>query len=152
LPPGSAMLISDHINWSGLNPLIGEEDERRFLDMSQAYDPELRALFRRIAEEQGTALGEGIYMWFSGPSFETPAEIRMAKMLGADAVGMSTVPEVILARFVGLRVVAVSTITNFGAGLHGQALSHDETKATALTAVDRLTRLIRGVVKELADG
>ncbi|MBA5776254.1 purine-nucleoside phosphorylase [Stappia sp. F7233] len=151
LAPGSAMLITDHINWSGMNPLIGEEDDRRFLDMSRAYDGELRAKLKAAAEAEGIALGEGVYMWFSGPSFETPAEIRMAKTLGADAVGMSTVPEVILARYLGMRVAAISTITNFGAGMQAHALSHDETKSTALTAVDRLKRLIRAFLKELND-
>lgn len=147
--PGTAMLISDHINWSGMNPLIGEENEDRFLDMSAAYDPDLRARLQAIAAAEGIALGEGVYMWFSGPSFETPAEIRMARMLGADAVGMSTVPEVILARYLGLRVAALSTITNYGAGMQAHALSHAETKATALTAVAALKRLIRGFVRGL---
>ncbi|MCA1299246.1 purine-nucleoside phosphorylase [Stappia indica] len=149
--PGTPMLISDHINWSGLNPLIGEESEARFLDMSTAYDEGLRGRIRRIAEEEGIALGEGVYMWFSGPSFETPAEIRMARTLGADAVGMSTVPEVILARFLGMKVAAISTITNYGAGLQPHALSHDETKSTALLAVDALKTLIRRFAKDLAD-
>jgi purine-nucleoside phosphorylase len=147
--PGTPMLISDHINWSGLNPLIGEESDDRFLDMSAAYDAELRAKLRARADAEGIALGEGVYMWFSGPSFETPAEIRMAKVLGADAVGMSTVPEVILARYLGLRVAAISTITNYGAGLQAHALSHAETKATALTAVEALKRLIRGFARDL---
>ena len=145
------MLISDHINWSGLNPLIGEESDRRFLDMSAAYDPDFRARLRALAAEEEISLGEGVYMWFSGPSFETPAEIRMAKLLGADAVGMSTVPEVILARYLGLRVAAISTITNYGAGLQAHGLSHEETKSTALMAVDALKRLIRRFVKDLGN-
>ena len=149
--PGTPMLICDHINWSGLNPLIGEESDKRFLDMSAAYDPDLRARLRALAEEEKIPLGEGVYMWFSGPSFETPAEIRMAKTLGADAVGMSTVPEVILARYLGLRVAAISTITNYGAGMQAHGLSHDETKSTALKAVDALKRLIRRFVKDLAN-
>lgn len=149
--PGTPMLISDHINWSGLNPLIGEESDRRFLDMSAAYDPDLRARLKTLAREEEIALGEGVYMWFSGPSFETPAEIRMAKLLGADAVGMSTVPEVILARYLGLRVAAISTITNYGAGLQAHGLSHEETKSTALMAVDALKRLIRRFVKDLGN-
>lgn len=151
LKPGSPMLITDHINWSGRNPLIGEEDERRFLDMSKAYDETLRQRILKVAEDQQLELGQGVYMWFSGPSFETPAEIRMAQTLGADAVGMSTVPEVILARYLGLKVAAISTITNYGAGLQAHALSHDETKSTALTAVDRLKKLIRGFVKDLGN-
>ena len=149
--PGTPMMIGDHINWSGMNPLIGEEDEGRFLDMSAAYDAGLRERLRRLADELDLPLGEGVYMWFSGPSFETPAEIRMARSLGADAVGMSTVPEVILARFLGLKVAAISTITNFGAGLQAHGLSHDETKSTALMAVDDLRKLIRRFVKDLAN-
>ncbi|ADZ72107.1 purine-nucleoside phosphorylase [Polymorphum gilvum] len=147
--PGSPMVISDHINWSGMNPLIGEEDERRFLDMSAAYDPDLRSILAQVAEADGAPVAEGVYMWFSGPSFETPAEIRMARALGADAVGMSTVPEVILARFLGLRVAAVSVITNYGTGLQDHALSHDETKAVAKTGTERMKRLLRGLVKEV---
>lgn len=147
--PGNPMLISDHINWSGKNPLIGEEDEKRFLDMSAAYDPDLRAAMKKVAEESGDAIAEGVYMWFSGPSFETPAEIRMARTLGADAVGMSTVPEVIMARFLGMRVAAMSIITNYGAGLQNHALSHDETKNVASTGMDRMKRLVRAFVKEI---
>ncbi len=150
--PGSPMLISDHINWSGKNPLIGEEDEKRFLDMSAAYDPELRDVMKKVAQETGAPLAEGVYMWFSGPSFETPAEIRMAKMLGADAVGMSTVPEVIMARFLGLRVAALSIITNYGAGLQPQALSHDQTKSVAQTGMARMKDLVRAFVKEIGHG
>lgn len=150
--PGSPMLISDHINWSGKNPLIGEEDEKRFLDMSAAYDPELRSIMKKVAQETGDPLAEGVYMWFSGPSFETPAEIRMAKMLGADAVGMSTVPEVIMARFVGLRVAALSIITNYGAGLQAQELSHDQTKSVAQTGMARMKDLVRAFVKEIGHG
>lgn len=147
--PGSPMLISDHINWSGKNPLIGEEDENRFLDMSTAYDPELRSVMKRIAEETGDPIAEGVYMWFSGPSFETPAEIRMAKTLGADAVGMSTVPEVILARFWGMRVTALSVITNYGAGLRAQSLSHEQTKSVAQKGTARMKELVRAFVKEI---
>lgn len=147
--PGSPMLISDHINWSGMNPLIGEEDEKRFLDMSAAYDPELRDIMKRVAEETGDPVAEGVYMWFSGPSFETPAEIRMARTLGADAVGMSTVPEVIMARFLGMRVAAMSIITNYGAGMGGEVLSHDQTKAVALKGTQRMKDLIRAFTKEI---
>ncbi|MBN9668839.1 purine-nucleoside phosphorylase [Roseibium aggregatum] len=149
ITPGSPMLISDHINWSGKNPLIGEEDEKRFLDMSTAYDPELREVMKKVARETGEPIAEGVYMWFSGPTFETPAEIRMAKLLGADAVGMSTVPEVILARFTGLRVAAMSVITNYGAGLGTEALSHEQTKAVALKGTDRMKQLVRAFVKEV---
>ena len=146
--PGDPMIISDHINWSGKNPLIGEEDEARFLDMSAAYDPELRAVLHRAAAETGDPVSDGVYMWFSGPSFETPAEIKMARLLGADAVGMSTVPEVIMARFVGLKVAAMSIITNYGAGMQAEALSHDETKSVAKQGMDRMKRIVRAFVKE----
>ncbi|MBO6754879.1 MAG: purine-nucleoside phosphorylase [Roseibium sp.] len=146
--PGDPMIISDHVNGSGKNPLIGEEDEARFLDMSAAYDPELRAVLHRAAAETGDPVSDGVYMWFSGPSFETPAEIKMARLLGADAVGMSTVPEVIMARFVGLKVAAMSIITNYGAGMQAEALSHDETKSVAKQGMDRMKRIVRAFVKE----
>ncbi|MDA8409591.1 MAG: purine-nucleoside phosphorylase [Treponema sp.] len=127
--PGDLMLISDHINLTGHNPCIGENDERigeRFFDMTRAYDPELRATARRAGVELGLVLREGIYAWFTGPSYETPAEIRMARALGADAVGMSTVPEVIAATHAGLRVLGISCITNMAAGMSGKAISSDE--------------------------
>ena len=123
MPPGSVMLITDHINFSGTNPLIGEPSDARFVGMTEAYDAGLRAAHRDgRARRRASPLHEGVYMWFSGPSFETPAEIRMARIMGADAVGMSTVPEVILARFLGLRVAACSVITNLAAGMTGAEL------------------------------
>lgn len=131
MPPGSVMQITDHINFSGMSPLIGEESDERFVGMTSAYDLDLSRQMQEAAEKAGVPLMRGVYMWFSGPSFETPAEIRMARILGADAVGMSTVPEVILARFFGLRVAAASVITNFGAGMTGAELSHEETKDMA---------------------
>lgn len=143
LDPGDVMLIADHINFSGLNPLIGEPSDARFVPMTEAYDPEMRAELKRLAEAQGTALQEGIYAWYSGPSFETPAEIRAIRLLGADAVGMSTVPEVILARFLGLRVAALSVITNRAAGLSDEAISHEHTKAMAPIGAEKLARLLR---------
>ncbi|SDR18272.1 purine-nucleoside phosphorylase [Pseudovibrio sp. Tun.PSC04-5.I4] len=148
--PGSPMLINDHINWSGMNPLIGEEDESRFLDLSSAYDADLRAQLNKAATEVGEDLDEGVYMWFSGPSFETPAEIRLAQTLGADAVGMSTVPEVILARFLGMRVAAISTITNMGAGLQAHGLSHDETKEMAPLGAAKIKKILRAFLKNMA--
>lgn len=148
--PGSPMLIADHINFSGLNPLIGEESEKRFLDMSAAYDPDLRRRLGAVAEREGIELPEGVYAWFSGPTFETPAEIRMARTLGADAVGMSTVPEVILARFLGMRVAAISTITNLAAGMQ-ENLSHDETKQMGFVGVGRLKALVRGLLADLEE-
>ncbi|MDQ0455395.1 purine-nucleoside phosphorylase [Rhizobium paknamense] len=143
LPPGSVMQITDHINYSGLNPLIGEPSDARFVGMTAAYDAELAEAMRQAAEAEGIALPKGVYMWFSGPSFETPAEIRMARLLGADAVGMSTVPEVILGRFLGLRLAAASVITNYGAGMTGDELSHDETKDMAPIGGSKLARILK---------
>ncbi len=135
--PGALMAIADHIAWSGRNPLIGEVGDGRFVDMTDAYDPALRAGLKAL----DPALHEGLYAWFSGPSFETPAEIRAVAMLGADAVGMSTVPETILCRRHGLRVAGVSVITNLAAGLSATALSHAQTKAEADRAADRFEAL-----------
>ncbi|MDK9698115.1 MAG: purine-nucleoside phosphorylase [Siculibacillus sp.] len=147
--PGTPMLITDHIAWSGTNPLIGVEDDGRFVSMVDAYDPGLADLARAAARSAGVDLAEGVYMWFSGPSFETPAEIRAARLLGADAVGMSTVPEVILARHVGLEVAAFSMITNLGAGMTGAALSHEETKREAAKGAERFRTLLRAFVAAL---
>lgn len=149
LPPGSVMLITDHINFSGTNPLIGEESDRRFVGMTSAYDAGLCDRLRAAAKAMDVALGEGVYMWFSGPSFETPAEIRMARILGADAVGMSTVPEVILARFAGLNCAACSVITNYGAGMTGAELSHDETKAMAPVGGARLRSVLTRFIADM---
>ena len=113
MPPGAVMAVADHINFTGVNPLFGETGSSRFVDMVDAYDPALRAALIASGED----VFEGTYIWFSGPSFETPAEIRAARTLGADAVGMSTVPETILARHAGLRVAALSLMTNYAAGL-----------------------------------
>ena len=127
------MAIADHINMLGVNPLTGVNDDDvgpRFPSLRDAYDPALRGLLRRCADELGIALPEGVYLAAHGPSFETPAEIRAFRTLGADAVGMSTVPEVILARHCGLRVAAVSAITNLAEGMGGDALSHEQTLRT----------------------
>jgi len=142
MPPGSVMQITDHINFSGSNPLFGEASDRRFVGLTSAYDSELRDAMDRAAGECGIQLHHGVYMWFSGPSFETPAEIRMARIVGADAVGMSTVPEVILARFLGMRVAAASVITNLAAGMTGGELSHQETKDMAPTGGARLAEIL----------
>lgn len=144
--PGSLMLLTDHINFSGTNPLIGDSGEPRFVDLTAAYDPDLRGSFLASAERLGIALHQGVYMWFSGPSFETPAEIRAAGALGADAVGMSTVPEVILARQCGLRVAALSIITNLAAGMADGALDHTQTLHYAERAVGDLKRLVTDVL------
>ncbi|NVD37230.1 purine-nucleoside phosphorylase [Ensifer sp. HO-A22] len=146
LPPGSVMRISDHINFSGYNPLIGVESDDRFVGMTSAYDAALATRMQAAAERLGIPLQAGVYMWFSGPSFETPAEIRMARVLGADAVGMSTVPEVILARFMGLKVAAASVITNFGAGMTGGELSHHETKDMAPVGGKRLAAILKEMI------
>jgi purine-nucleoside phosphorylase len=132
--PGDMMLITDHINLTAANPLTGPNDDdlgTRFPDMSRAYDREMQEAARSVAREQGTTLREGVYMWLTGPTFETPAEIRMARTLGADAVGMSTVPEVIAARHGGTRVLALSCMTNMAAGVLDQPLSHAEVLETA---------------------
>ncbi|NTJ41052.1 purine-nucleoside phosphorylase [Agrobacterium larrymoorei] len=146
LPPGSVMQITDHINYSGMNPLIGEESDRRFVGMTSAYDADLALAMRNAAIRATVPLFSGVYMWFSGPSFETPAEIRMARTLGADAVGMSTVPEVILARFFGMRVAAASVITNYGAGMTGAELSHEETKDMAPIGGKRLAAILTEMI------
>jgi purine-nucleoside phosphorylase len=127
--PGDFMLIEDHINLAGRNPLVGINDGRigpRFPDMSCAYDYVLRRYARDAAESLGIGLHEGVYAWFLGPSFETPAEIRMARVLGADAVGMSTVPEVIAAVHCGMRVLGISCITNMVAGILDQPITAEE--------------------------
>jgi len=146
LAPGSVMRISDHINFSGTNPLIGLDGDERFVGMTNAYDAGLAARMEAAAEKLGIPLSSGVYMWFSGPSFETPAEIRMARILGADAVGMSTVPEVLIARYLGLKVAAASVITNFGAGMTGGELSHAETKDMAPIGGRRLAAILAEMI------
>jgi xanthosine phosphorylase len=151
--PGSLMAIADHVNLLGVNPLTGPNDDAvgpRFPSLRDAYDPELRRRLHAAAGALGVALAEGVYLATAGPSFETPAEIRAFRTLGADAVGMSTVPEVILARHCGLRVAAVSAITNLAEGMGGEALSHEQTLRNAQVAADDLTRLIVRFCEELA--
>lgn len=143
LPPGALVLVTDHVNLSGLNPLIGETDERRFVPMADAYSADLRRRMQEAAAESGPVLGEGVYGWFTGPSFETAAEIRMAAACGVDLVGMSVVPEVILARFHGLETVAVSLVTNMGTGMGVAVHTHDDTKAVAAAGAPRLASLVR---------
>ncbi len=150
MPPGSVMMLEDHINYSGRDPLIGEATDARFVPMVDAYDPTLRAALEKAADTVGVALHHGTYIWFSGPSFETPAEIRMAKLLGANAVGMSTVPEVILCRFLGLKVAAFSIITNYGAGLSGGDPSHGETKEMAPLGGERLGKVLEQFTASMA--
>jgi purine-nucleoside phosphorylase len=149
--PGTLMLIADHINLMGRNPLVGpvEPGEERFPDMSEPYDPGLRGLARDAAREAKVRLEEGVYIALLGPSYETPAEVRMLQRLGGDAVGMSTVPEVIVARARGIKCLGLSIITNPGSGLSAVPLSHhDVLEATKRVAGD-LIRVVRGVVKRL---
>ena len=149
MPTGSIMCLSDHINFSGLNPLIGEPTDARFVPMKDAYDPDIRKDLRAAATAAKVEMADGVYAWYSGPSFETPAEIKAIKMLGADAVGMSTVPEVILARFLGLKAAAISTITNMAAGMSDEAISHDHTKAMAPVGAAKLEKVLREYLRGL---
>jgi purine-nucleoside phosphorylase len=152
---GDLMLITDHINLMGMagsNPLYGPNDPTlgpRFPDMSQAYDPDLRELARQVASEKGIVLREGVYVGLAGPSFETPADIRFLRTIGADAVGMSTVPEVTVARHGGLRVLGMSSITNVAATEPGQETSHEEVLAAGQQIVPRLMALIQGVLARM---
>ncbi|MBI4542914.1 MAG: purine-nucleoside phosphorylase [Gemmatimonadetes bacterium] len=149
--PGTLMLIADHINMMARHPLAGRvvEGEERFPDMSDPYDRELRALARRVATDEQIALEEGVYAAMLGPSYETKAEIEMLKRIGADAVGMSTVPEVIVARARGIRCLGISTITNPAAGLGAQKLSHEDVLVTTDRVKGELGRLVRGIVRAL---
>ena len=147
------MLFADHLNFQGLNPLAGPHDERwgpRFPDMTQAYDAVLRRQAARAARTLRLTCFEGIYAAVLGPSYETPAEIRALKRLGADAVGMSTVPEVIAARQLGLRVMAVAMITNRAAGLARRPLRHEEVLGLGKKSARNLARLLEGVLAQLA--
>lgn len=146
-PPGDWMMLSDHINLTGHSPLHGGA---HFFDMSEVYDPSLRTVFRDTAASLGIRLHEGVYAAMPGPQYETPAEIRMLKILGTDAVGMSTVPEAIQARALGMRVAAFSCLTNWGAGLSGDTLSHDEVTDTGRKAAGTLARLLHAALPEMA--
>ncbi|WP_309118728.1 purine-nucleoside phosphorylase [Paenibacillus sp.] len=150
--PGDLMLISDHINWMFRNPLIGPNDPEvgvRFPDMSEAYSKRLRALARRVGESVGVTFQEGVYAGLLGPTYETPAEIRMLRTLGADAVGMSTVPETIAARHSGIEVLGISCISNMAAGMLDQPLSHQEVMETAEKVRETFIRVVTGIVAEL---
>ena len=151
--PGDLMAITDHINLAGWNALTGHNDDRlgpRFPDMSTAYSPKLRALLLDIASRQGVNLRQGVYAIVSGPSYETPAEIRMLRTLGADAVGMSTVPEVIAAAHMGVPVAGISCITNLAAGIGHQPLSHEEVAETANRVKDVFSRLLAEFLPAMA--
>ncbi|MGB9861032.1 MAG: purine-nucleoside phosphorylase [Candidatus Bipolaricaulaceae bacterium] len=150
--PGDLVLISDHINFLCQNPLRGpnlEELGPRFPDMSQAYDPELRSLAREVAWELGIVLKEGVYLMAPGPSYETPAEIRAFRAWGADLVGMSTVPEVIAARHAGMRVLGISVVTNFAAGVSEKPLSHEEVLQVTRERAAELGRLLSALIPRL---
>ncbi len=150
--PGDLMLIEDHVNLLGSSPLRGPNDDSlgpRFPDMSRAYDPELLAQAHAVGRELGVPLKQGVYLATHGPNYETPAEIRMMRTLGADAVGMSTVPEVIAARHMGLRVLGISCITNMAAGMSPTPLSHEEVIETTRRVQQRFMRLLRALVGRL---
>jgi xanthosine phosphorylase len=151
--PGRLVAISDHINLLGFSPLVGPNDDSagpRFPDMTDAWDPGLRVLLTKAAEDAGVRLTEGVYAAVPGPSFETPAEVRMLGLLGADLVGMSTAPECVLARHCGLKAAGVACVTNFGAGMAGApALSHEQTLTAAETGGRDLAALIAGFCRRL---
>ncbi len=150
MPPGTVMLVEDHLNLVQRSPLVGEPGDGRFVDMGTAYDATLRVQAQAAAgATTGHALPVGVYAWVLGPQFETPAEIRMLQRLGAQAVGMSTVPETILARHAGLKVLALSLMTNMAAGLSAETLSHGHTMATAQAASERAVALLAAMVQGL---
>ena len=148
---GDLMLIEDHINMMGLNPLVGAVvgDDPRFPDMTNAYDPTLRAIATEVAAAESIPVVRGVYCAMLGPSYETPAEVRMIGRLGGDAVGMSTVPEVIVARARGMRVLGISLISNLAAGISPTSLSHEEVMTAGADAAESFSRLVRGVVRRL---
>ncbi|WP_054949548.1 purine-nucleoside phosphorylase [Numidum massiliense] len=152
--PGDLMLISDHLNFTFRNPLIGANEDEwgpRFPDMSEPYDGQLREVARQVAAAIGISLREGVYAGVLGPCYETPAEIRMLRTIGGDAVGMSTVPEVIVARHMGLRVLGISCITNMAAGILEQPLNHDEVMETAARVRETFLTLVRQIVKRVGE-
>ena len=151
--PGQLVLISDHVNLMGTSPLVGPNDDAlgpRFPDLSDAYDPELRARAREAADRLGLEVGEGVYAAWLGPQFETPAEIRFLRTIGGDLAGMSTVPEVIAARHLGIRCLGISVVTNMAAGVGDGKLAHDEVLAVGAEAQPRLTALLRELMRTLA--
>lgn len=154
LPPGGIVLLKDHLNLMGANPLVGGNNDRwgpRFPDMTFAYDRDLRELVARVGDRVGVPVSEGVYAAFSGPSFETPAEIRMVRALGGDLVGMSTVPEVIAANHMGMRVCALSCVSNYAAGITDNPLTHEEVLEEMGKAAAGLSRLIVGTLVALGE-
>ena len=152
--PGTLMLITDHLNMTAVSPLTGPpgEGETRFPDMSDPYSPAWRARAVAVAERLGVPLAQGVYCFTTGPSYETPAEIRFFRLAGGDAVGMSTVPETIQAAALGMPVLGLSTITNAAAGMSGEALDHGDVLAVGQRVRESLSRLVRGIVAEGAGG
>ena len=150
--PSDLMVITDHINFMGVNPLNGQNDDsmgERFPDLTEVYTPELVELAKRIAAKHGIDMQEGVYIAFPGPSYETPAEIRMAGIMGADAVGMSTVPEAITAGWAGMEVIGISCICNYAAGVSNIKLSHSDVIHAANMAKDKFKLLIKEIIREL---
>jgi purine-nucleoside phosphorylase len=153
LEPGDLVAIRDHLNLTGRNPLYGPNDDRlgpRFPDMTDVYDPAVRHLIEDVAGEIGMPYNEGVYAWFLGPSYETPAEVQMARTLGADLVGMSTVPEAIALRHMGVRVGAISLVSNLAAGISAQPLSHEEVKETGAAAREKFSALLNALLPRIA--
>ncbi len=154
LAPGDLVTISDHINLTGRNPLAGPNDDRigpRFPDLTDLYSQELRRVAQAVAAGLDVELKEGVYAWLLGPSYETPAEIRMLERLGADLVGMSTVPEAIAVRHMGARVLGISLVTNLAAGISATPLSHEEVQETAAATRERFSRLLDHLLPRLAE-
>ena len=150
--PGDLMLITDHLNLVGTNPLIGPNNNElgtRFPDVSEVYNRNLRTIATRVAKEQNTTLQNGVYAWWSGPAYETPAEIRMIRTLGADAVGMSTVPEALVAVHGQMKVLGISCLTNMACGILDQPLSHDEVIEVAAMVRDKFINLVKGIIEEM---
>lgn len=150
--PGDLMIIRDHINFTGQNSLIGENLKDlgpRFVDMSKAYNREYISIAREVGKKLGLNLKEGVYMWFTGPTYETPSEVKLARILGADAVGMSTVPEVIIANHQGIKVLGISCITNMAAGILDQPLNHEEVVETSMKVKDNFERLLIEIINNI---
>lgn len=149
---GALVLISDHINLQGSNPLVGPNDDSlgpRFPDMSDAYSSEYRAIAQQVAREMGVSMPEGVYAALTGPNYETPSEIRYLRAIGADLVGMSTVPEVIMANYLGMKVLAISCVTNMAAGILPQKINHEEVLEAGRSVRDTLVRFLRAVLPRL---
>ncbi|MGL5295608.1 MAG: purine-nucleoside phosphorylase [Culicoidibacterales bacterium] len=150
--PGTLMLINDHINFMGTSPLIGEniaEFGTRFPDMTYAYTPELRAIAKEVAADLAIPIREGVYIGFSGPAYETPAEVKFARIMGGDAVGMSTVPEVIVASHAQMKVIGISCITNMAAGVTKESLDHSEVMEVANRVHEQFVQLVRGIIAKI---